>query len=166
MRRICFYFSLLCILFLLSCTPPFSPTPLNPVLYIFRLDHPALVEFSADYQPVHEIPFSIPAGCQLNNIYPSPRGAYLAVELDCAFGQTVVWVNTDTGEVKQAYTESESHFLAWTSDGNAVYLKVDSTGSNPHIVRVGVSPSANANQEFVPITELTYDLSPKPDSAA
>src|SRR5581483_6529007 len=162
MRRISFYFSLLSllsVLFLLSCTPP--PSPLSPVLYIFRLDPPALVEFSAGYQPVHEIPFSIPAGCQLNNVYPSPRGAYLAVELDCAFGQTVVWVDTDTGEVRQAYTESDSHFLAWDSNGQAAYLKVDSTG-NPHIARVGVLSSAKEN--FVPITELTYDLSPKPNS--
>ena len=154
-----------CLLTLLfsACTPSSSatssPPPLSPVLYVFRLDPPALVELTADYQPVRDIPFSIPAGCQLDNIYPSPRGAYLAVELDCAFGQTVVWVNTDTGEVRQAYTESDSHFLAWVSDGQAIYLKVDSTG-NPHIARI----DTEGEQNLIPITEPTYDLSPRPNS--
>lgn len=81
------------------------------------------------------------------------------MELGCAFGQTVVWINTDTGEVKQAITDSDSHFLAWTNDGQAVYLKVDSIG-NPHIVRVDIS----GKQDFVPVAAVTYDLAPSLDN--
>lgn len=163
MRRIPFYFSRLSFLFLLSCapSPAFSstPVPLKPALYVFRLEPPALVELSPDDRPLREIPFFTPGGCELNNVYPAPRGATLAVELSCAFGQTVVWVNTDGGEVKQAYTESDSHFLAWASDGQAAYLRVGAAG-NPRILRV----YTNGKQASIPITELTYDLSPAPDS--
>ena len=125
--------------------------------YVFRIAPPALVELSSDYKSIYKIPISIPAGCSLDNIYPSPRGAYLAMELGCAFGQTVVWINTDTGKVKQAVTDSDSHFLAWTNDGQAVYLEVDSIG-NPHVVRVNV----NGRQDSVPIEVRTYDLAPSP----
>ncbi len=164
MRRFTFYISLLSFFFLLSCTPTessfLSPLPSAPALYVFRTNPSALVELSSDYKPIHEIPVSIPAGCSLDNIYPSPRGAYLAMELGCAFGQTVVWINTDTGEVKQAVTDSDSHFLAWANDGQAVYLKVDSIG-NPHIIRADV----NGKQDSVSIAPLTYDLAPTPNDS-
>jgi dipeptidyl aminopeptidase/acylaminoacyl peptidase len=142
----------------LSACSSKSQQPVKVAFYVFRLDPSALLELSSDNTPLHEIPISIPSGCALDNFFPSPRGAYVAIELDCAFGQTVVWINTDTDEVKQAYISSDSQFLAWTSDGAAVYLKVDSAGSNPHIERVGT----NGENDFVPITELTYDLSPSP----
>ncbi len=141
---------------LAACSP--SGPPARAALYVFRFDPPALVELSADYEPIHEIPFSVPGGCDLNNVQPAPRGAYLAVELNCAFGQTVLSVNTDSGEVKQAFTKSDSHFLAWTPDGEAIYLKVDSLG-DPRILRAGL----DGRQDFVPITELTYDLAPASD---
>ena len=163
LRRISFYFSLISFFFFLSCVPAKSLSPSSfpsiPAFYVFRLNPPALVELSSDYKPTYEIPITIPAGCSLDNLFQSPRGAYLAMELSCSFGQTVVWVNTDTGEVKQAYTDSDSHFLAWANDGQTIYLKVDSIG-NPHIVRVNV----NGNQDFVPVTALTYDIAPSPDS--
>ncbi|MCL4529607.1 MAG: hypothetical protein M1282_09345 [Chloroflexi bacterium] len=147
-------------LFLLSCTSvkSLSPSPFISAFYVFRLNPPALVELSPDNKPTHEIPISIPAGCSLDNLYPSPRGAYLAMELGCAFGQTVVWINTDNGDIRQAVTDSDSHFLAWTNDGQSVYLKVDSIG-NPHIIRANI----NGKLDSVPIESLTYDLAPSPD---
>lgn len=160
MRHFSFYISLLSFFFILSCTP--SPTirsqPTQIAFYIFRVNPSALVELSSDYKPIHELPISIPAGCSLDNIYPSSRGAYLAMELGCEFGQTVVWINTDTGIIKQVVTDSDSHFLAWANDGQSVYLKVDTIG-NPHIVRVNV----NGKQNSVAIAALTYDLAPSPD---
>jgi len=117
-----------------------------------------VVEVSERNQPVHEIPFSLPVGCGLDNIYPAPHGAMLAIELSCSFGQAVAWLNTDTGEVKQAVTDSDSHFLSWTPDGEALYLKV-ATIDHPQIVRVHTDNS----RETIPITELTYDLSPLSD---
>ena len=88
----------------------------------------------------------------------------MAVELNCPNGQTVLFLEASTplavqgsesGFVTQPVTNSDSHFLAWTPDGKAAYLKVDSLG-NPHVIRTTVE----GNDEFVPITEFTYDLAP------
>ena len=126
--------------------------------YVFRLEPPALVEISAGDRPLREIPFSIPVGCELDDLFPSPRGPWLAIELGCSFGQAVVWFNTDTDKFIQAVTDSDSHFLAWTPDGQAVYLKVNSI-NRPKIVRV----HTDGAREDIPITELTYDLAPLSD---
>ncbi len=146
-------FSLLLIALSACSRPP--QTPLKAAFYVFRLESPALVELSTDDRPLHEIPISLPVGCGLEDVFPAPRGAWLALELSCSFGQAVVWVNTDTGELKQAVTDSDSHFLAWTPDGEAVYLRVDSI-DHPRIVRV----HTDGSRDNIPITELTYDLAP------
>src|SRR5574341_2144945 len=74
---------------LTSCAST-AATPVRAVFYVFRFEPPALVELSSDYKPVHEIPVSIPAGCGLDDLFPSPRGAYLAIELSCSFGQAEI----------------------------------------------------------------------------
>ncbi|HZJ23958.1 MAG TPA: hypothetical protein VFD54_11650, partial [Anaerolineales bacterium] len=87
----------------------------------------------------------------------------MAVELNCPNGQTVLYLETSTslsvgpesGSVTQPVTNSDSHFLAWTPDGKAAYLKIDSLG-NPRVVRADVDGA----QELIPITEFTYDLAP------
>ncbi len=149
--------SLLFLFTLFACSPP-PKTSSQSALYIFRENPPALVELSANDQPVREIPFSIPVGCGLDDLFPSPRGPYLAIELSCSFGQAVVWLNVSTDEFKQAVTDSDSHFLAWAPDGESVYLKVN-TINHPQIVRV----AADGSRENVPITGLTYALAPMPD---
>lgn len=133
---------------------------LHQQLYAFRLSPPSLVELSRQDRVVRQYPIAIPAGCGLHALYPAPRGAYLAIELSCAFGQAVVWVNTDTGDIKQAYTEADSHFLAWTPDGRAVYLRVD-TINNPQVLRASIS----SGQDLVAIPANTYDLAPQPDGS-
>ena len=148
-----FYFLLSCS-FLLSCAP--NPTParsLQTSFYVYRFDPPAFIEFSTDFQPIREIPFSIPPHCGLFNTFPAPLGAFLAVELSCPNGQTVLFLDTDSASAHQPISDSDSHFLAWTSDGSAAYLKVDSLGS-PRVLRA----STDGVQEVIPITEYTYDL--------
>lgn len=164
--------SLLFLLFLLiSCTPQTSQPPLQTRFYVFRLNPPALIEFSTEYQPIKEIPFSIPINCGLFNIFPAPIGQFMAIELNCLNGQTVLFLDpsalptvagqrSGTASVPQRVTESDSHFLAWTPDGMAAYLKVDSLG-DPHVVRT----YADGSQDFVPITEFTYDLAPSAKEA-
>jgi Tol biopolymer transport system component len=145
-----------------ACTAPGPTSPTlasdRPVLYVFRYDPPALVELSTEDRASREIPISLPAGCGLSGLFPPSHGAYLAMELSCAFGQTVLWADTDSGEVRQVYAGADSHFLAWTPDGEAVYLKVDSIG-DPHIVRAGT----DGLQDFIPVTGSIYDLAPQPD---
>jgi Tol biopolymer transport system component len=94
----------------------------------------------------------------LFDIFPAPIGKFVAVELSCPNGQTVLFFDTETTSFPQPVTDTDSHFLAWTPDGNAAYLKVDSLGDT-HIARA----DADGRAEFIPITGLTYDLSPSPD---
>ena len=138
---------------LVSCTPEPPPAPLQTSFYTYRFDPPAFIEFSEDFQAADEIPFSIPPNCTLFNVFPSSVGKFMAVELSCPNGQTVLFLDTNTASVTQPISEADSHFLAWTFDGRAAYLKVDSLGS-PRIIRV----STEGAQTIVPITEFTYDL--------
>ena len=161
---IVFHF-LLSFFFLLSCTPaPQTPQPsLQPSLYVYRFNPPALVEFSGDFQLIKDIPFSLPPNCGLFNIFPAPVGKYMAIELNCPIGQTVLYLDTSTSlsagsessSITQPVNNSDSHFLAWTPDGQAAYLKIDSLG-NPRVVRADLDGA----QELIPITEFTYDLAP------
>jgi Tol biopolymer transport system component len=143
---------------LLSCSSIPTP-PLQTSLLIYRYDPPAFIEYPADLKPIKEIPFSIPSNCGLNNSFPAPIGNYLAIELNCPNGQTVLFLDTESGTPTQPVTTSDAHFLAWTSDGKAAYLKVDSLG-NAHVIRAAPAGA----QTFIPITEFTYDLAPKPHS--
>ena len=153
---------ILSFLFLLSsCTP--SPTPPSQSSFIvYRFNPPAFVEYSADFQLTREIPFSIPPSCELNNTFSAPIGKYLLIELNCPNGQTVLFLDTESGSTTQPVTESDSHFLAWTSDGKAAYLKVDSLG-NPRVIRA-YPEGARSAFDPVAIDEFTYDLSAKPNS--
>src|SRR6185436_11751184 len=73
----------------LSCqaTPP---APRQTSFYVYRFDPPAFIEFSEEFQPVGEIPFSIPPNCGLFNTFPAPIGHFMAIELNCPNGQTVL----------------------------------------------------------------------------
>jgi Tol biopolymer transport system component len=154
--RIIYYFLLLTSFILLSCTPQAqSPTPTN--FYIYRFDPPAFIKLSEDFQQLGEFPFSIPHDCSLLDVYPAPVGKYLLIELNCPNGQTVLFLDTDSGSVTQPITDTDSHFLAWTSDGKSAYLKVDSLG-NAHIARV----SPREDNDFIPVAAFTYDLSTNP----
>lgn len=164
MRRISYFLVLLTPFLLLSCST--TPTqPLQTSLLIYRFDPPAFLEFSENFQLTKEIPFSIPPNCGLYDTFPAPVGSFLLIELNCPTGQTVLFLNassplsTSSASVSQPVTDSDSHFLAWTSDGKAAYLKIDSL-SNPQIVRA----YTDGTRDAIPITEFTYDLSARPDS--
>ena len=130
------------------------------VLYVFRLDPPALLRLSSEQAVVDETPIAIPAGCTVNNLFAPQRGATLAIEFGCAFGPAVVLLGTASGKVRQPVVASDSHFMAWTTDGEAAYLKVD-TVNRPHVIRVPIAGTA----ENLPISEFSYDLSPEPGPA-
>ena len=158
------HFVILSVFLLTSCLPDFpsNPVPVSSaptVLFVYRFEQPAFVGYSQDFQITEEIPFSFPVSCGLYNTFPAPIGQFLAVELSCPNGQSVLFLNTETGTITLPFTETDSHFLAWTSDGSAAYLKVDSLGS-PQIIRTYLSGAKDA----VPIAEFTYDLSAKPNS--
>lgn len=159
MRRKLFPVYSLLVIFLFSCNSQPSQSSLQTTFYVYRFDPPAFIEFSKDFQPVKEIPFSTPLNCGLLNTFASPMGEQIVIELNCPNGQTVLFLDSETTTVTQPITDSDSHFLAWTPDGKAAYLKVDSLG-NAHIARV----NANRKKEFIPVTEFTYDLSTNPNN--
>jgi Tol biopolymer transport system component len=146
-----FYFFLFA--FLNSCTSQIPPPPLETSLYVYRFDPPALIEFSEDFQLLREIPFALPPSCGLFNLFSPPVGRFLAVELSCPNGQTVLLLDTGSAAITQLVRDTDSHFLAWAPEGEAVYLKIDSLGS-PQVVRAGV----DGRQALIPVTEFTYDL--------
>ena len=166
MHRISYFAFFTSLLFLLSCTP--SPTrPLETSLLIYRFDPPAFLEYNENFHLIKEIPFSIPPNCGLYNTFPAPIGQFLLIELNCPNGQTVLFLDTlpslstgvETDSVSQPVTSSDGHFLAWTSDGKSVYLKVDSLGS-PQIIRA----YTDGKQDILDIPQFTYDLAAKADS--
>ena len=146
----------------LSCTTQ-TPPPTQTFLLIYRFNPPAFIEYSADFQPVKEIPFSLPPSCSLNNTFPAPLGKFMAIELNCPNGQTVLYLdaspslNANSSSISQPVTDSDSHFLAWTSDGEAAYLKINSLG-NPQVIRAYADGTRNA----LLINEYTYDISANP----
>ena len=79
----------------------------------------------------------------------------MLIELNCPNGQTVLYLDLETNTVTQPITDTDSHFLAWTLDGNAAFLKIDSLG-NARVIRA----STDGKQDSVPISEFTYDLAP------
>jgi len=155
--RITYCFLLLT--FLLSCNSQAPQTSLQTTVFVYRFSPPVLIEFSKDFQPIKEIPFSIPLNCGLLNTFPAPVGPYLTIELNCPHGQSVLFLDTETGTTTQPVPDSDSHFLAWTPDGKAAYLKVDSLG-NAHIARM----DATGKNDFIPVTEFTYDLAVHPEN--
>jgi hypothetical protein len=149
----------LCITVLCSCSTPTPEPSYQTTLYIYRFDPPALVEFSEDFQILDEIPFAVPPNCGLFDIFPAPVGKFMAIELSCPNGQTVLLLDTaaslraGSAALTQPITDSDSHFLAWRFDGSAAFLRVDSLG-NPRVLRV----SPEGRRDPIPDTEFTYDL--------
>ncbi len=146
-----------CCLLLISCS---SQPPTQNILAAVRLDPPALIQFSEDLAPLNELPLSLPADCGIYDIFPPSRGSILAVEISCSFGQALLFLDTETGAVTQAFPQGDSHFLAWTANSKSVFLRVDNA-SNPRIVRVNAE---TLNADPIPVDEFTYDLAPKPES--
>lgn len=142
-----------------ACAPTRSPSAQSS-LYVFRLSPPALIELGPSLSVLRTIPLAIPEGCGLQSVHAPRRGAKLALEVSCPFGEAVLTVDTLSGAIHQPVTDSDSHFLAWSADGSQLYLKVNSI-NRPQIIRV----NAEGIRTDVPVSELTYDLSPNPDNS-
>jgi len=148
------------LLSLFACASPAYQPAAQIVFYALRNTPPTLLEFSADLKSItRELPLSFPSDCGFYNLYPSPHGTFLALELSCSSGQTALFLDSETAALTRAFPESDSRFLAWTADGKSIYISVDSA-VRPRILRVDVK----GNQEQIPITELTYDMAAAPNN--
>ena len=106
------------------------------------------------------IPFSLPPYCGLLNIFPSPAGQLIVIELSCPEGQTVLLLNVEDSSLTQPVIDADSHFLAWMENGKSVALRLDSLG-DPRIVRLNVDTRAG---EDISISGFTYDLAARSDT--
>lgn len=131
--------------------------PETAAFYVVRLDPPALLEYTSDFTLQRELPLNLP--CGLAAVFPAPRGPLLALELTCINGPVVQVLDTESGGTTTPFTESDSHYLAWTPDGRGLILRVDSI-ADPRLVRFDV---ADSTLEQLPLTAFTYDLSFSPD---
>lgn len=154
MRRVALL--VLGLLILAACSPQIQPAAKSS-LYVFRLAPPALIELDLNDQPEHEIPVTIPGGCELDDVFAPPRGSRLALELSCPFGQAVIVLDTASGALQQPVTDSDSHFLAWSADGLGLYLKVNSI-NRPQVIRIGL----DGTRVPLAVSAVTYDLAPNP----
>ena len=145
------------ILLLSACTSPSTPIPLSSEssLFAFNLSSYSLTEFDSNFGIVNEIPVNLP--CPLTSTHASPRGRYLALELECNNGPLVLVVDVTNGAASIPYPAADSHFLAWDFD-HGLYLRVDALG-NTRLVRV--RPDGIAEQ--FNLSAQTYDMDFAPD---
>ncbi len=132
--------------------------PETATLYVIRFDPPALLEYDSNFTLQRELPLDLP--CGLAAVFPAPRGPFLALELTCINGPVVQVLDTGKGEMTTPFTESDSHFLAWTPDGRGLILRVDSI-ANPRLVCFDVN---DASLDQLPLTSFTYDMAFSPDA--
>jgi hypothetical protein len=142
---------------MLAACAPIDAVQQGPALFVFRLEAPAFIELNEELRVKRRIPIALPDGCGYANVYPAPRGPFVAIELNCAHGPAVLWLNTYTSDVEQPFASSDSHFLAWTPSGEAIYARVDSINW-PRIVRL----NTQGGTDEIPITAMTYDMAPGP----
>jgi dipeptidyl aminopeptidase/acylaminoacyl peptidase len=135
-------------------TPAFFYISLSPNATLFLLDSPAA-------SPRQQIPLNPPTDCTLYALRPAPRGRWIAVEWECAFGPAVEMFDTASGESHFVLSNPtiDSRFLAWQPDGRSLYLKIG-TLSVPQTLRVDVA-TGKATELFV--SAFVYDLTASPD---
>jgi Tol biopolymer transport system component len=162
-RKLLFSFFLL-LTFLSACTatpavdapyiPAFFYVTLSPRATLFLLDNPAA-------SPRKQIPLNPPADCTLYALRPAPRGRWIAVEWECAFGPTVEMFDTASGESHFVLSDPtiDSRFLAWQPDGRSLYLKIG-TLSVPQTLRVD---AATGHTTELLLSAFVYDLADSPD---
>ncbi len=157
-----FYLFLLAFLSACSATPavdaPYTPAffyvTLSPNASLFLLDNPAA-------SPRKQILLNPPADCTLYALRPAPRGRWIAVEWECAFGPTVEMLDTASGESHFVLSDPtiDSRFLAWQPDGRSLYLKIG-TLSVPQTLRVDAA-TGKTTELF--LSAFVYDLTASPD---
>lgn len=121
-------------LVLLSCTPRAIP-PTEERLFAFQSTTHRLVEF-LDLAPLATFDLPLPAECTVIRLEAAPVGERLALEVSCPAGPHVLRWDARQKQLHDAtFTlAQDAHFLAWSGNGKAVYLRLDSL-ANPRLVR-------------------------------
>jgi Tol biopolymer transport system component len=111
--------------------------------------------------PGQSIPLDVSRSCAIWDLRSAPRGRVIALELDCGNGMTVMLLDIDQEmtSLPAARYETDSRLLAWTPDGEQVYLRIDTLG-DPRVVLASVDGDAAIESSF---PASLYDLAGMPD---
>ncbi|MGC8857027.1 MAG: TolB family protein [Anaerolineae bacterium] len=153
------FFGLLGLLMALACTPQRTPPPRSGETHLvaLRLSPPALVEF-ANEKEIAQLPLNLP--CPPQALSPAPEGPFVVIEVMCAYGPVALLLDVEKAELTPLFAEParDSRFLAWSADGQRIYLRVDSLG-NPRVIAV---ERATLRSQTLPVPEFVYDLAVSP----
>jgi Tol biopolymer transport system component len=161
-RRLAFIVSIL--LLLAACSQAAEePAPAGKMrLLLYRAQPPALLLMNEGLSAIErQVPLSLPPGCSLAGLYPSPRGEALLAELTCQNGPAAVLLAPADGKLEFLIADRsvDSHFLSWSGDGEGVYLRVGSM-TEPRIL---YADTASRKAFIVTFHPHTYDMAPAPD---
>ncbi|MFO3796495.1 MAG: hypothetical protein ACK8QZ_04320 [Anaerolineales bacterium] len=151
------------VLLLWACRPskiaPIQPAS-APRLVAFQNALSQLVLFDDALQVGESFPISLPAGCIAQRLEAAPRGERLALEVECASGPQVLrWeARRRVPHDATATWAQDAHFLGWSADGQAVYLRVNSL-SDPRLLRWEWDGKIQA----LPLPPFTYHVDEAPD---
>jgi Tol biopolymer transport system component len=152
-------FFLVGLLMALACAPQrtSSPPTRESNLVALRLSPPAWVEFANGAKSAERV-LNLP--CPPQALFPAPQGPFLVIETTCAYGPVALLLNVETAEWKALFPQParDSHFLAWSADGERIYLRVDSL-ADPRVVAV---ERATLRSEILPLPAFVYDLAASP----
>jgi Tol biopolymer transport system component len=162
-RSSLFLFTVFFLLFS-ACTPvPAADVPYFPAFFYVTLSpKPTLILLDSPFAaPRKQIPLNPPTDCSLYGLHPAPRGRWIAVEWDCAFGPAVELFDSTNGQSHFALSDQtiDSRFLAWHPDGYSLYLKIG-TLSVPQTLRLD---AATGKAKELLISAFVYDLTVSPD---
>lgn len=153
--------SLLLAFLLASCAPAASQ---GARFFYIKMDAaPTLVLLDSpdSAQPLSQVVLASPPDCGFWSLTPAPRGPLAALEWQCPFGLLTQLVNTADGTISPLLpdTSTDTHFLAWSNDGNTVYARVGAT-TNPHIMRVDAR--SHQGVEMPQVSPNTYNFTVSP----
>jgi Tol biopolymer transport system component len=156
-------YCLLMIFFSACASTPTVDAPYTPAFFYVSLAPRAALFLLADpaASPRQQIPLNPPSDCSLYALHSAPRGRWIAIEWECAFGPTVEMFDTASGKSHFVLSDPtiDSRFLAWQPDGRSLYLKIG-TLSFPQTLRVDAA-TGQTTELFV--SAFVYDLTVSPD---
>jgi Tol biopolymer transport system component len=131
-------------------------------LYVYDARAGKLQQLAADLSTIErELPLNLPQACAVSQLYPAPAGGRLVVEMICPNGPLALLTDPGTGTARGLSEEPgmDSHFLAWSQEGDRVYLRVNAL-ADPQIQAVELESLRSSR---LPLDAYTYDMAESPD---
>lgn len=143
-----------------GCAPPTASFQPEPEQWILFQENPARLVLFQGLQQRESFDLPLPPGCAGKRLLAAPRGQRLALEIVCASGPQVLrWdAQRKVPHDATASWAQDAHLLGWSTDGQAVYLRVNSLG-DPHLVRW----EWEGKVRTLPLSPFTYHVDESQD---